>query len=443
MGKISVRFIVLLLSFWCGIFVGYIRNSHLYLQHLSSPRPDPSHPKIETEKDGKIEEPNVSENSLNVVKEEIQNIKKDVLTIETSLPNYNVHIFYYPWYGNPEIDGKWIHWNHEYIPHWDKMIARRYASGRHNPNKDDIGANFYPSLGLYSSRDPKIVREHMKMLRAAKVGTIAISWYPPGLADPNGIPSDSIVPTLLDIANEYQIKLCFHLEPYPNRNPDSLKRDIMYIIDNYGNHPALFKYRRSSVFRSYQELPFFYAYDSYLMALSDWHSILHPTGKNTIRGTKYDGFFTFLMVEPQHKDYINAGFDAFYTYFASQELTYGSSPRNWKVFANLAKSTNTEFIPSVGPGYIDTEVRPWNDQNTKNRRNGEYYTNFFQRALEVRPNIISITSFNEWHEGTQIEPCIPMQSSSRSSEYLDYLPNEPDFYLQKTRELVDQFSNLK
>jgi len=21
--------------------------------------------------------------------------------------------FYYPWYGNPQTDGKWLHWNHE------------------------------------------------------------------------------------------------------------------------------------------------------------------------------------------------------------------------------------------------------------------------------------------------------------------------------------------
>ncbi len=30
-------------------------------------------------------------------------------------PNYNVHIFYYPWYGNPESDGQYIHWNHLYL----------------------------------------------------------------------------------------------------------------------------------------------------------------------------------------------------------------------------------------------------------------------------------------------------------------------------------------
>lgn len=28
-------------------------------------------------------------------------------------PNYNIHIFYYAWYGNPEHDGRYVHWNHQ------------------------------------------------------------------------------------------------------------------------------------------------------------------------------------------------------------------------------------------------------------------------------------------------------------------------------------------
>lgn len=32
--------------------------------------------------------------------------------------NYNVHVFYYAWYDNPKHDGRYMHWNHEYIPHW-------------------------------------------------------------------------------------------------------------------------------------------------------------------------------------------------------------------------------------------------------------------------------------------------------------------------------------
>ncbi len=84
-------------------------------------------------------------------------------------PNYNVHAFYYVWYGNPQFNGKYVHWDHPLLPHWDPKVASGYPSGRHQP-PDDIGANFYPALGPYSSRDPWVLEEHMRQLRTAAVG---------------------------------------------------------------------------------------------------------------------------------------------------------------------------------------------------------------------------------------------------------------------------------
>ena len=70
--------------------------------------------------------------------------------------------------------GQWWHWNHEYIAQWDKndhkvISSRRkhktnpvfkvYPSGAHNPPLD-IGANFYPALGPYSSKDPQIITRY-------------------------------------------------------------------------------------------------------------------------------------------------------------------------------------------------------------------------------------------------------------------------------------------
>lgn len=84
-------------------------------------------------------------------------------------PNYYVHAFYYAWYGNPKFDGKYIHWDHAQLPHWDFKVAQGYPQGRHTP-PDDIGANFYPFLGPYSSRDPAVIEAHMQQLRTATIG---------------------------------------------------------------------------------------------------------------------------------------------------------------------------------------------------------------------------------------------------------------------------------
>lgn len=84
-------------------------------------------------------------------------------------PNYYLHTFYYVWYGNPKVDGKYIHWDHVQLPHWDFKVAQGYPQGRHIP-PDDIGSNFYPALGPYSSRDPSVIEAHMQQLRTAAIG---------------------------------------------------------------------------------------------------------------------------------------------------------------------------------------------------------------------------------------------------------------------------------
>ena len=132
------------------------------------------------------------------------------------------------------------------------------------------------------------------------------------------------------------------------------------------------------------------------------------------------------------------GFDGFFTYFAANEFTYGSSWKNWKTLGSFARKKGLLFVPSVGPGYIDTRVRPWNSRTTRERKNGNYYRFAWKSAIQSLPALVSITSFNEWHEGTQIEPAVEKEFESYT--YESYSPNAPDFYLNLTRKLVDEFS---
>lgn len=81
-----------------------------------------------------------------------------------------IHVFYYVWYENPEYAGKYLHWNHRYMPHWDKKEDRKWPHGEHVP-PDDIGANYYPALGPYSSQDRNVVDTHMMEMKQAGIGT--------------------------------------------------------------------------------------------------------------------------------------------------------------------------------------------------------------------------------------------------------------------------------
>ena len=349
-------------------------------------------------------------------------------------PSYNIHTFYYAWYGNLKFDRTYIHWNHKYLPHWDANIAKFQKKGQHSP-PDDIGANFYPELGPYSSRDPEVINAHMRQIRSAGIGVIVLSWYPPGKADDNGVPVDNLVPAILDAAQKHRLKVAFHIEPYKARSDQTVHDDVKHIIDKYAKHKAFYRY----TVKDGRSLPMFYIYDSYHTPAEDWAQLMTPHGIHSVRHTPYDCVFIALMVEMGHRRYIeDGGFDGFYTYFAVDGFTYGSTWRFWSQLQSFAKQKDVIFIPSVGPGYIDTNVRPWNGKNSRARAGGEYYKNSWRSALLVKPAIVSITSFNEWHEGTQIERAVP--KSAVGVLYKDYRPQGPDFYLQLTKQFAEQFT---
>jgi len=374
--------------------------------------------------------------SLNKTKATVDNqpIETVVLKRSKNRVNLNVHVFYYAWYGSPEFDGQWWHWNHEYIPPWDKNDHHVYPTGDHVPPKD-VGANFFPELGPYSSKDPNIIDQHMKMIANSNIGVISLSWYPPGQADEHGPPSDGIVPVLLEQAQKYGVKICLHVEPYEGRSVANFRKHLRYVHETYGSHPAYYKVRKGS-----KEVPLFYIYDSYRITPVEWKRIFTSRGDLSVRNTELDAVFIGLLVEYKHRfDIKKAGFDGFYTYFASNGFSYGSSWKNWKGLANYAFKNSLIFIPSVGPGYMDTRVRAWNGKNTQPRRKGVYYETAWRTALSSPARYVSVTSFNEWHEGTQIEPAIPMQCGNYT--YESYLPRSSNFYLELTEKWSRQLSN--
>lgn len=358
-----------------------------------------------------------------------------------SSPNYCIHAFYYMWYGNIAVDGEYHHWNHKYLPHWKEKITAKYPQGRHQP-PDDIGASFYPELGCYSSSDPRTMEAHMYQFRKAGIGVMSVSWYPEGMSDDEGGPPDELIPDLLNIAHKYGVQVTLHIEPYKNRTPLSVRKDLEYIHKKYVSHPAFFKLTRQRPETEREEsLPLIYVYDSYLNSAKEWGDVLKVGGTNSIRGSEIDSVVLGLLVEQKHKQSImEGGFDGFYTYFASDRFSYGSTIANWGALELFAREKGLMFVPSFGPGYNDERVRPWNKPNSKPRQSGSYYRKMFTAAVRTghlpggarKSKIISLTSFNEWHEGTQIESAVPKTLDNLS--YLDYHPHGPDFYLELTLE---------
>jgi hypothetical protein len=258
-----------------------------------------------------------------------------------------VAIFYYPWYSTPAVDGAWEHWN----------------QNGHRPPRD-VYSRFYPLQGPYSSSDPAVLDRQMTEIAAAGIDEVIVSWWGRGSEE------DARLPAVLAAARKHHLQVALHLEPYGGRSPASVAGDLQYaaslgIRDVYVYHPRDF-------------------------AAADWANVhaQAPPGMRLFAGTSLVGFAA-------------AGhFDGFYTY---DFLNFGADK-----FARLCLEAHAVHLlcaPSVGPGYDGT--RAGEPPADRARDNGQTYDLLWTAALNAAPDIVTITSFNEWGEGTQIEPAQP------------------------------------
>jgi hypothetical protein len=259
-----------------------------------------------------------------------------------------VSAFYYPWYGTPARDGAYTHWS---------QLA-------HQP-PNNIASSYYPARGLYSSSDRLVVGAQMSEIHAAGIDEIAVSWWGRGSAE------DGRLPLILATARADGVAVAAHLEPYAGRTIESTIADVQYL--------------RSLGVTT------FYVYRPLDLPVGEWagaKDALHAGGTTLFAQTQLVGAAAA------------AGFDGVYTY---DIVTYGG----WMFarFCDEAHALGLLCAPSVGPGY-DAQ-RGSGDPRLKLRRKGATYDAMWRAAIQAHADRITITSYNEWHEGTQIEPAAP------------------------------------
>jgi len=332
--------------------------------------------------------------------------------VEGANPSYRIGVFYYPWYSNPEYHEHWVHWNE---PDFNPPL--------------DISSDYYPVLGPYSSFDPLAVAHHFAWLRAAGVGVVISSWWGQGSIE------DEAVPLLLEMAERYGLKVAFHIEPYGGRSAGRVVDDIQYLYHRYGEHPAFFRTPVQSRW-SQDERP---------KGLFFIWAIYHPDPE----GEPVEPEFWLDAIEAIHASpegglvianttdagWIDRGhFDGMYNY-----ATLNPIPRESFSWARDVPQA-AWYVPSVLPGFSAKRIG-YPSGDFLDRRGGVTYEEQWQAALAfgVEPQMITITSFNEWHEGTQIEPANMGMANDQGYEYTDYGDLGPEGYMNLTRELVHGF----
>ena len=327
-------------------------------------------------------------------------------------PSYRMAVFYYPWYGNPAVDGEWVHWEE---PNFRPPL--------------DISSDYYPVLGAYSSVDPSVVAQHFFWLREAEVGVIISSWWG------KQSPEDQAVPVLLELAERYGIKVAFHIEPYGGRTADRLVDDVEYIYARYGDHPAFCRTTASSRWSPDDRLKgLFFVWligfpdtESNAVEASYWREAI-----DAIHASPDGGL---VIANTTEGDWIDGGhFDGLYNY-ATLHLDQ-SGGFSWA----QSLPPGAWYVPSVIPGFSAQRIG-YPDDTYVPRQDGATYDAQWEAALGVRvePEMVTITSFNEWHEGTQIEPAAVDVTNDRAHTYTDYSPLPAEGYLALTRQWVDRF----
>ena len=61
---------------------------------------------------------------------------------------------------------------------------------------------------------------------------------------------------------------------------------------------------------------------------------------------------------------------------------------------------------TIIPGYDDNKLDREAPRPTTDRHSGETYKVLWEEAIAASPSWILITSWNEWHEGSEIEPSV-------------------------------------
>ncbi len=304
--------------------------------------------------------------------------------------------FYYPWYGNPDVkggSGRWSHWS------------------RVDEAKRQIGSSTnYPKLGPYDSHDPKLIAQHCHWAKQAGIDALIVSWW-----GKNSF-SDQAMERILDGCRDAGLEATVYYETVPGpRNPEAAANDVLDVLNRYAEHPA---------WLCVDDKPVVFVYGRAVgeIGLGGWLDAISQVNRRHPRKAVFFG--------DQLSRSAARVFDGVHTYNTAGSLR-GKGPtegREWAAgtyaaWVQAADAFRRISTLTVIPGYDDTKIRK--PGLRVDRFDGELYRVQWEQAIEADPHWVLITSWNEWHEGSEIEP---------SHEH-------GDTYLKMTAELAARFKS--
>jgi glycoprotein endo-alpha-1,2-mannosidase len=327
-----------------------------------------------------------------------------------------------------------------YYP-WYDANAWQYLDCYGGTLRGELVPSQLPMLGQYDSNDQTVVTQQIAWSIAAGINVWDLEWVPPETAPLDSVIRNVILQNLhigdIRFAMFYDYAIRFGNDF--NLTPDKVTAiisDFQYFAANYFIHPSYLKVGQG------RPVVFFYA----AAALNPVSAVQQMV--TTLRKAMTDAGFSIYLIGDEYNplvppDPVRIGnWDAIFGYGPSVGYA-GYSDDNgflalhstmYAAYQAAAQQLGVDFVPSVTPGFNDRAVRRICANNPALARRtsaaaaeGSMFNAFLTNlALPYAANsqlkMIHITSFNEWHEDTEIEPSVvtaptTLDTSPTGSQY--------------------------
>jgi hypothetical protein len=318
--------------------------------------------------------------------------------------------FYYPWYRTVEHSG-YCSWN--------------FGGNEYEDRDKDCASNNYsphmPRGGLYDSLDPNVVKRHLDQSRQAGIDGWIFSWWGIGR---HADSLDLVLSVIKERDPDFRVTVYYEQIPgcsgYSQCTEvgrkdriNAVVKDFKFLEEKYFSHPAFLHADGRPVVFIYSR--------AMLQGMTDWPSIL--------KRFKREGMDYYLSADAGWtwvQPFSPLGFDQVHFYNQlNQLLVLSPGLLKYRGYVVGAHLYGRAAAVTVIPGYDDHLV-PGRQPLLLTRNDGETYQKVWENAIAADPDWILITSFNEWYEGTEIEP---------SEE-------NGDLYLEMTREYAERFKSV-
>ncbi|RYG26882.1 hypothetical protein EON82_01555 [bacterium] len=281
-------------------------------------------------------------------------------------PRMLVHVM--PWFAAPPVSKEWG-W------HW--------TMGKLDPSKGELATHYRPLIGAYDSGDPDVIECQTLLMKFAGFDGMLVDWY--GDRDRyDYLPNHRNTQKLFDTARK--TGLSFALVYEDQTVPNLISGGVFKKEDAVGEGKALFERATKAWFgsKSYERLngkPLLMVFGPQYYKEEDWKTIL-PSNV---------AFYTL-----HHRK----GSSAVGAY------DWPLPGDNWKTRRGEIAKANADLIPVAFPRFHDfyKEAGVSAGYGKIPDDDGRTYETTLAEALSKGAPIVQIATWNDWGEGTQIEP---------------------------------------